>query len=113
MMFRKKRKPESPTAESELPTPVEEEVEVENEFDDGVTGVVEEALSMYWLIEIFDPPMDYPRDPLTEPPLLYGPHRDPLTALEILDKMLTALNEEVDLFTGRIRPLFVPEVQST
>ena len=104
-MFRKKRKPEELPADSPIvpSTPIEE-------TEDALTGIVDEALSLWWVIEIMDPPTDYPRDPLTEPPLLYGPHDDPLTALEVLDKMLTALNEEVDLFTGRIRPLFVPEV---
>lgn len=64
---------------------------------------------MTWVIEIFEPEMqdpEYFEDLIADAPLLYGPHDDSITAMEMLDKVLGDLNADAAGFTGRIRPMF-------
>jgi hypothetical protein len=81
-----------------------DEEEFDEEYDE-LTGIVDAVLDMWWVIEIFDHVMD--------PPLLYGPHNDAIQAMQILDIMLTTMNNDGEMFSGRIRPLFVPEGPAT
>lgn len=77
------------------------------------TSAIELHEDMFWVIELFDPALTRPEnfeELIVVPPILYGPHKDPVDAMNILDHMLEALNAQGDpnfLFAGRIRPLFV------
>ena len=74
--------------------------------------VEDDLESFLWLIEVFDPEMHEQSEYLlANPPMLYGPHTDVVEAMTVLDIMLSSLNEDFSGFTGRIRPLYVNNVE--
>jgi hypothetical protein len=97
-----------PTEEAVPPPPPDLE-------EDAVSGYVNQSMKMLWVIEVFDPELAEPEnfeELVAHPPMLYGPHFDPIEAMEVLDMLLENLNAAAEGFQGRVRPLFCPEHQS-
>lgn len=71
---------------------------------------MESTTEMLWVLEVFDPEFSDPdnlEELIADPPLLYGPHTDPLEAMAVLEEMLESLNAHEGVpFRGRVRPIF-------